>query len=73
MFANLLNRVGRIGAKTARTLGNAVNVQGASKQGMGFALTVGAFGATTVYLLNKKLSAEEVEGGFLYTWYSVFE
>ena len=69
MFANMFNKISRLGVKAARSLGNAVNAQGVSKQGMGFAVAVGAFGATTVYLLNKKLSAQEVDGGFLYTWY----
>ena len=69
MFANMFNRISRMSVKAARSLGSAVNAQGVSKQGMGFAVAVGAFGATTVYLLNKKLSAQEADGGFLYTWY----
>ena len=68
MFSRIANRIGRVGAQTTRQLGTALHAQQGNKRALGYAFAIGAFGATSVYLLNNKLNAKEVDGGFLYTW-----
>lgn len=63
------SRVARLGVQASRRIGNMVSVQGANKSQLSYALAIGAAGAASVYLIHKRLSAEEIEGGFLYTWY----
>lgn len=58
----------RLGAQASRRISSLVSAQGASKSHFSYALAVGAVGAASVYFVHKRLSAEEVEGGFLYTW-----
>ena len=71
MFGTFVNRVGRGSAKTVRAVGMTVKAQGARQNALGYAFALGAFGATTLYVLNQRLSAKEEEGGYLYTWLAI--
>ena len=68
MFGSTVGRVTRFGVQASRRISSFVSSQGASKSQLSYALAVGAVGAASVYLVHKRLSAEEVEGGFLYAW-----
>lgn len=68
MFGSTVSRVTRFGVQASRRIGSLVSAQGAKKSQLAYALAIGAAGAASIYLVHKQLNAEEVEGGFLYTW-----
>ena len=65
----MFGRISRFGFQASRRLSSVLSSQGAHQSQFGYAIAMGAAGAASIYLVRKHLSAEEMEGGVLYTWY----